>query len=65
VVSSLSSEPLCDIKKPAVPERAAKRTPAASVVRLLGDSYHAATLDNDAPEIFDGTLSFTQNHGHA
>jgi carboxylesterase len=99
-----------DIKKPGVVERAAKRTPVASVatlpalwrttaaslasvtqpllvfrstvdhvvgpasmkvlmaalpgaeVRPLGDSYHVATLDNDAPEIFDGTLSFIQKH---
>jgi carboxylesterase len=33
-------------------------------VRPLDDSYHVATLDNDAPEIFDGTLSFIQKHGH-
>ena len=32
-------------------------------VRPLDDSYHVATLDNDAPEIFDGTLSFIQKHG--
>jgi carboxylesterase len=31
-------------------------------VRPLDDSYHVATLDNDAPEIFDGTLSFIQKH---
>lgn len=31
-------------------------------VRPLADSYHVATLDNDAPEIFDGTLSFIQEH---
>jgi carboxylesterase len=31
-------------------------------VRPLHDSYHVATLDNDAPEIFDGTLSFIQKH---
>ena len=31
-------------------------------VRRLDDSYHVATLDNDAPEIFDGTLSFIQKH---
>jgi carboxylesterase len=99
-----------DIKKTGVVERAAKRTPVASVatlpelwrttaaslasvtqpllvfrstvdhvvgpasmkvlmaalpgaeVRPLDDSYHVATLDNDAPEIFDGTLSFIQKH---
>ena len=31
-------------------------------VRPLANSYHVATLDNDAPEIFDGTLSFVQKH---
>jgi carboxylesterase len=31
-------------------------------VRPLADSYHVATLDNDAPEIFDGTLSFIKQH---
>jgi carboxylesterase len=31
-------------------------------VRPLDESYHVATLDNDAPEIFDGTLSFIQKH---
>ena len=31
-------------------------------VRPLANSYHVATLDNDAPEIFDGTLSFIQQH---
>jgi carboxylesterase len=34
-------------------------------VRPLDDSYHVATLDNDAPEIFDGTLSFIQKHVHS
>jgi carboxylesterase len=29
-------------------------------VRMLDNSYHVATLDNDAPEIFDGTLAFIQ-----
>ena len=31
-------------------------------VRMLENSYHVATLDNDAPEIFDGTLAFIQKH---
>jgi carboxylesterase len=31
-------------------------------VRPLANSYHVATLDNDAPEIFDGTLAFVQKH---
>jgi carboxylesterase len=25
---------------------------------VLHDSYHVATLDNDAPAIFDGSLAF-------
>jgi carboxylesterase len=35
--------------------------PAARVVPLP-DSYHVATLDNDAPAIFDGTLAFIKEH---
>ena len=31
-------------------------------VRPLANSYHVATLDNDAPEIFAGTLAFVQKH---
>ncbi|MGH3270256.1 MAG: alpha/beta hydrolase [Trebonia sp.] len=31
-------------------------------VRMLAESYHVATLDNDASEIFDGTLAFIQKH---
>jgi carboxylesterase len=102
-----------DIKKAGVTERAAKRTPVASVatlpalwrttaaslasvtqpllvfrstedhvvgpasmktlitalpgaeVRPLANSYHVATLDNDAPEIFDGTLAFIRDHVRA
>ena len=34
----------------------------AAEVRPLANSYHVATLDNDAPEIFDGTLAFVQKH---
>ena len=34
-------------------------------VRPLANSYHVATLDNDAPEIFDGTLAFIQKHAHS
>ena len=30
--------------------------------RLLHDSYHVATLDNDAPAIFSGTLDFVRAH---
>ena len=35
--------------------------PAAEVVPLP-DSYHVATLDNDAPAIFEGTLAFIKEH---
>jgi carboxylesterase len=34
-------------------------------VRMLSDSYHVATLDNDAPEIFGGTLAFIEEHTQA
>ncbi|HVT71097.1 MAG TPA: alpha/beta fold hydrolase [Trebonia sp.] len=34
-------------------------------VRPLANSYHVAVLDNDAPEIFDGTLAFIQKHSIA
>jgi carboxylesterase len=31
-------------------------------VRELPDSYHVATLDNDAGTIFEGSLKFVQDH---
>jgi carboxylesterase len=31
-------------------------------VRELSDSYHVATLDNDAPLIFEGSLDFIRSH---
>ncbi|HUY45294.1 MAG TPA: alpha/beta fold hydrolase [Streptosporangiaceae bacterium] len=34
-------------------------------VRECPDSYHVATLDNDAPEIFAGSLEFVRAHSHA
>jgi len=34
-------------------------------VRECPDSYHVATLDNDAPAIFAGSLEFVRSHGHA
>lgn len=34
-------------------------------VRTLADSYHVATLDNDAPAIFEGTLAFIKKHSAA
>ena len=33
--------------------------------RLLHDSYHVATLDNDAPEIFAGSIAFVRAHARA
>src|SRR5580658_8184070 len=37
--------------------------PAAQLtVRELPDSYHVATLDNDAGQIFDGSLEFVRAH---
>ena len=37
----------------------------AAEVRSLADSYHVATLDNDAPAIFEGTLAFIREHSAA
>ena len=34
-------------------------------VRELADSYHVATLDNDAPAIFAGSLEFVRTHSRA
>jgi carboxylesterase len=34
-------------------------------VRECGNSYHVATLDNDADEIFAGSLEFVRAHSHA
>jgi carboxylesterase len=33
--------------------------------RVLHDSYHVATLDNDAPTIFEGSLEFVRLHAAA
>ena len=33
--------------------------------RVLEDSYHVATLDHDAPAIFDGSLEFIRSHAPA
>ena len=33
--------------------------------RVLEDSYHVATLDHDAPEIFRGSLAFVREHAPA
>ena len=33
--------------------------------RVLHDSYHVATLDNDAPEIFAGSVEFVRAHAPA
>ena len=30
--------------------------------RVLDDSYHVATLDNDAPAIFEGSVEFVRKH---
>jgi carboxylesterase len=40
--------------------------PAARLeVRQCADSYHVATLDNDAEAIFAGSLEFVRSHSHA
>ncbi|MGB8649678.1 MAG: alpha/beta fold hydrolase [Mycobacteriales bacterium] len=33
--------------------------------RVLHDSFHVATLDNDAPAIFEGSLEFVRSHAPA
>ncbi|MCU1588441.1 MAG: Acylglycerol lipase [Frankiales bacterium] len=33
--------------------------------RILHDSYHVATLDNDAPQIFEGSLAFVRQNAPA
>ena len=33
--------------------------------RVLENSYHVATLDNDAPTIFEGSLDFVRTHAPA
>jgi len=40
---------------------------ASSDVRevVLHDSYHVATLDNDAPAIFEGSVEFVRRLAHA
>jgi carboxylesterase len=43
-----------------------KALPAGQLeVRELPDSYHVATLDNDAPTIFAGSLEFVRTHSRA
>ena len=43
-----------------------KALPAGQLeVRELTDSYHVATLDNDAPAIFAGSLEFVRTHSRA
>ena len=39
--------------------------PGQLTVRECPDSYHVATLDNDAPTIFAGSLEFVRAHSHA
>ena len=39
--------------------------PGQLTVRECPDSYHVATLDNDAPAIFAGSLEFVRAHSHA
>jgi carboxylesterase len=43
-----------------------ERLPAGLLeVRNCPDSYHVATLDNDAQSIFAGSLDFVRSHSHA
>jgi carboxylesterase len=39
--------------------------PASLEVRELANSYHVATMDNDAAAIFAGSLDFVRSHSHA
>ncbi len=42
------------------------RLPGANLtIRELADSYHVATIDNDADAIFEGSLEFVRAHTHA
>ena len=51
---------------PANVEILRRALPASQLeVRELANSYHVATLDNDAEEIFTGSLDFVRSHSHA
>jgi carboxylesterase len=51
---------------PASLEMLQAKLPAGQLtVRELGNSYHVATLDNDADEIFAGSLEFVRSHSRA
>jgi carboxylesterase len=51
---------------PASLEILRKALPASQIeVRECADSYHVATLDNDADAIFSGSLDFVRSHSHA
>ena len=68
-----------DIKKDGADELAYDRIPGPAsleilraalpagqlTVRELGNSYHVATLDNDADEIYAGSLEFVRSHSRA
>jgi len=51
---------------PASLEILRKELPASKLeVRELANSYHVATMDNDATAIFTGSLDFVRSHSHA
>lgn len=51
---------------PASMEILRKALPASQLeVRECANSYHVATIDNDAPAIFAGSLDFVRSHSHA
>jgi carboxylesterase len=51
---------------PASLEILRKQLPASGLeVRELTNSYHVATMDNDASAIFAGSLDFVRSHSHA
>ena len=42
----------------------ARLPPGLLTVRACPDSYHVATMDNDAQAIFTGSLQFVREHGY-
>jgi carboxylesterase len=51
---------------PASLEVLRKELPGSNLeVRELANSYHVATMDNDAAAIFAGSLDFVRSHSHA
>ena len=45
--------------------RSSKRDVPSLKEVILEDSYHVATLDNDAPRVFEGSLDFVRTNSRA